>query len=171
MTETKTTDKKNITPRKGGFRGRGARGERPKPEFDNKMIDIRRVTRVMAGGRRFSFSVVMVLGDRKGRVGVGIGKAGDTALAIEKATNNAKKNMITVSLSKNGSIKKEAEAKYGSSVVIMKPAPGRGLVAGSAVRTIFDLAGIKDVNAKILSRSKNKLNIARATMSALKKTK
>lgn len=166
-----TSTKKPNTGNRRGPRGRGPRMERPKPEFDNKMIDIRRVTRVMAGGRRFSFSVVIVLGDRKGKVGVGIGKAGDTALAIEKATNDAKKNMITVPLSKTGSIKKEVEAKYGSSVVTIKPAPGRGLVAGSAVRIIMDLAGIKDINAKILSRSKNKLNIARATIVALKKLK
>jgi small subunit ribosomal protein S5 len=142
--------------------------DRVKPEYDQKMINIRRVARVVAGGRRFSFSVALVAGDRKGKVGVGLGKAGDTSLAITKAFNNAKKNMIKLSLDKGSSIRHEVSAKYGSSVVILKPAKGRGIVAGSAVRTILDLAGVKDVNAKILSRSKNKLNIARATINALK---
>jgi small subunit ribosomal protein S5 len=132
------------------------------------MVDIRRVARVMAGGRRFNFSVTLVAGDRKGRVGVGIGKAADTTLAIDKAMNNAKRNMIKVPLSKDNSINHEVSAKYGSSMIIIKPAKGRGLVAGSAVRNVLDLAGIHDVNAKVLSRSKNKLNIARAAIIALK---
>jgi small subunit ribosomal protein S5 len=145
--------------------------DRPKPEFDHKMVDIRRVTRVMAGGRRFSFSVVVIAGNRKGKVGVGIGKATDTSLAIEKALNDAKKNMITVPLTKTSSIAHEVEAKFGSSVIRIKPAPGRGIVAGSAIRTMLDLGGIRDVNSKVVSRSKNKLNIARATAIALGKLK
>jgi len=152
--------------RKGG--SRPPRMERPKPEFDQKMVDIRRVARVMAGGRRFNFSVTLVAGDRKGRVGVGIGKAGDTSLAIDKAMNNAKKNMIRVPLNKENGIAHEVSAKFGSSVIIIKPAKGRGLVAGSAVRNVLSLAGVHNVNAKILSRSKNKLNIARAAILALK---
>ncbi len=148
---------------------RGPRPERAKPEFDHKMVDIRRVTRVMAGGRRFSFSVVVIAGNRKGKVGVGIGKAGDTSLAIEKALNQAKKNMITLNLTKDSSIPHESEAKFGSSRIFFRPAPGRGLSAGSSARVVFDLAGIKDINCKVLSRSKNKLNIARATILALKK--
>ena len=146
---------------------RGPRQERVKPEFDHKMVGIRRVTRVMAGGRRVSFSVVAVAGNKKGKVGVGIGKAGDTSLAIEKALTNAKKNMITVPITKAGSIAHEVEAKFGSSTVLLKPAPGRGLSAGSAVRVVLDLAGIHHINSKILSRSKNKLNIARAAVKAL----
>ena len=140
-----------------------------KPEFDHKVVDVRRVARVMAGGRRFSFSVVCILGDRRGRVGVGIGKASDTALAIEKAQNNAKKNMIKILLDENKSIPSQVEAKYGASQIMIKPSPGRGLVAGGSVRVLLDLAGIKDVNAKIISRSKNNLNNARATIKALKK--
>jgi small subunit ribosomal protein S5 len=123
----------------------------------------------MAGGRRFSFSVVLVAGDKKGRVGVGIGKAGDTALAIDKAMNDAKKRMITVPRTDIFSIRHEVEAKYGSSSIILKPARGKGLVAGSSVRTVLELAGVKDVSAKILSRSKNKLNNARVTVVALKR--
>lgn len=154
----------------GGRRpgGRGPRAERPKPEFDSKMVDIRRVARVMAGGRRFNFSVTLVAGDHKGRVGVGIGKAGDTTLAIDKAMNNAKKNMIKVPMTKDNSIAHEVSAKFGSSKIVIKPAPGRGLVAGSAVRNVLFFAGIHNINAKVISRSKNKLNIARATILALK---
>ncbi len=140
-----------------------------RPEFDQKIVDIRRVVRVMAGGRRFSFSVAMILGDKKGKVGVGVGKAGDTALAIQKAVRVAKKNMFTVLRTKDGSIPHNTEAKYGSSVIEIRPAKGRGLVAGAAARTVLELAGVTDVTSKILTRSKNKINIARATVLALKK--
>ncbi len=147
---------------------RGGRPERVRPEFDQKIISIRRVTRVMAGGRRFSFSVAMVIGDKRSKVGVGIGKAGDTQLAIEKAVRDAKKHMITVSMNKEGHIPHDVHTKYASSEVMMMPAPGRGLVAGSSVRTVLEHAGVKDVTAKIFSRSKNKLNNARAAVEALK---
>lgn len=153
---------------RGNDRGRRGPRERVKPEFEQKMISIRRVTRVMAGGRRFSFSVAMVIGDKKGRVGVGIGKAGDTQLAIEKAIRDARKGMITVPLNKHMRIAHDVQTKVSASVVMIKPAPGRGLVAGSAVRTVLELAGVKDVTAKILSRSKNNLNNARAAIEALK---
>lgn len=153
-------------PRKGGPR-EGGRFERPRPEFDSKMIQIRRVTRVVAGGRRFSFSVAMVAGNRKGSVGVGIGKAADTATAIDKAMKSAKKNMIKVRTSKEMMIPHEVSAKNSSARVMIMPAHGRGMVAGSAVRNVLELAGIKNVRAKIISGSKNKLNIARAAVSAL----
>jgi small subunit ribosomal protein S5 len=146
-------------------------GPKPKPEFDQKVVAIRRVTRVVKGGRRMSFSVTMAIGDKKGRVGVGVGKAGDTSLAIEKAINDAKKHMITVALNKDMTISQEMEVKYCASRILIKPAPGRGVVAGSAVRMLMELAGIKGVSAKILSRGKNKLNIARATMKALAEIK
>jgi small subunit ribosomal protein S5 len=131
------------------------------------MIQIRRVTRVVAGGRRFAFSVAMVAGNRKGSVGVGIGKAADTATAIDKAMKNAKKNMIKVTLSKEMMIPHHVEAKSSSACVMIMPAPGRGMVAGSSVRNVLELAGIKNVRAKILSGSKNKLNNARAAVKAL----
>jgi small subunit ribosomal protein S5 len=150
---------------------RGGRPERVRPEFDQKIISIRRVTRVMAGGRRFSFSVAMVIGDKRGKVGVGIGKAGDTQLAIEKAVRDAKKHMITVSMNKEGHLQHDVHTKYASSEVMIMPAPGRGLVAGSSVRTVLEHAGVKDVTAKIFSRSKNKLNNARAAVEALKQLK
>ncbi len=157
-------------PRTGGPRRPQRPGqERVKPEFDTKIIAIRRVTRVASGGRKFTFSVAVVSGDRKGKVGVGLGKAGDTSLAIDKATRNAKKNMIKVTLSPAMVIPHMVEAKYSSARVMIMPARGRGVVAGSAVRNVIEHAGIKDVCAKLLSGSKNKLNIARATVEALKK--
>lgn len=152
---------------------RGTRNYKPRreqSEFDQKIIDIRRVARVVAGGRRFSFSVAVVIGNRKGEVGVGLGKASDTALAIEKAVRLAKKNKIKLNLTKNKSIPHETEAKFTQAKIMIRPArPGRGLVAGSSVRTVLELGGVKDVTGKVISRSKNKLNIAKATIKALKK--
>ena len=140
---------------------------RPKPEFDQKILSIRRVTRVVAGGRRFSFSVALVAGDKKGSIGLGLGKAGDTSLAINKAVRNAKKNMVRLKLTKTMSIPHEVSAKFSSSRVVLMPNKGRGLVAGTVVRDIAKLAGLKDITGKILSGSKNKLNNAKAVMAAL----
>ncbi len=153
---------------RAGRRTRRPRKPRVRSEFENKILGIRRVTRVVAGGRRFSFSVTIVLGNGKGKVGVGLGKASDTAIAIEKATRDAKKNLITVDLTENSSIPHEVQSKYDASEVLLIPTPGKGFKAGSAVRTVLELAGVKDVSAKILSRSKNPLNNAQATIKALK---
>jgi len=153
--------------RRGGGRPRGGRDER-RSEFAQKLIGIRRVARVMAGGRRFNFSAAIVIGDKKGRVGVGVGKAADTALAIEKATRAAKRSMLTLNLTKNRSITRDVSAKYCASVIEIRPSPGRGLVAGSSVRTVLELAGVSDVTAKILSRSHNPINNARAAIEALR---
>lgn len=158
---------KRNEKRNSGRRG-GAGFARPKPEFDQKIIDIRRVTRVVAGGRRFSFSVALVAGDKKGSVGLGLGKAGDTALAINKALRNAKKNMVKLKLTKTMSIPHELSAKFSSSKVALFPNKGRGLVAGSVIRDIVNLSGARDITGKILSRSTNKLNNAKAVMAALK---
>jgi len=148
---------------------RGGRGrDERRSEFAQKLIGIRRVARVMAGGRRFNFSVALVLGDKKGRVGVGLGKASDTALAIEKATRAAKRNMLTLNLTQNRSIPHNIKAKYCASRVEIRPSPGRGLVAGSSVRTVLELGGVSDVTAKILSRSHNPINNARAAIEALR---
>lgn len=157
--------------RGGGQGGRGAGGRPPRTpsEYDQKILNIRRVARVVAGGRRFTFSVAMVIGNRKGSVGVGVGKAGDTTIAIDKASRVAKKHMIKVNTTKEGSIAHEVSAKYSSGVVMLRPAKGKGLVAGSAVRYVLELAGVTDTTAKIQSPSKNKLNIAQATIVALKK--
>lgn len=156
----KSKEKKNSNRRASSF-------GRSKPEFDQKIINIRRVTRVVAGGRRFSFSVALVAGDKKGSIGLGLGKAGDTALAINKAVRNAKKNMIRLNLTKTMSIPHELSAKFSSSQVILMPNKGRGLVAGSVVRDIVKLSGLKDITGKILSNSKNALNNAKAVMVAL----
>lgn len=162
--------------REGGNRntGRGgARGgdrkpfERAKPEFEQKTLSIRRVTRVVSGGRRFSFSVVLAIGDKKGQVGVGVGKAGDTAAAINKAFNDAKKNMIRIKLTDNRSIEHEVSAKYSSGRVFLMPNTGRGVVVGSSMRSIIELAGIHDITGRVISGTKNKLNIAAATVKAL----
>jgi len=158
-------------PRRGRKGQRKGFGGRVKSEFDQKVIDIRRVTRVVSGGRRFSFSVALVAGNRKGSVGVGIGKSSDTSSAIEKASRNAKKNMIKVKLNKNMSIPHEVKIKFASTRVLIKPAPGKGLVAGSSIRNVLDLAGVKDVSSKLFSRSKNKLNNAKAAIEALKQFK
>ena len=154
--------------RPGARGGRRERAPRERSEFEQTTLDVRRVARVMAGGRRFSFSVTVVIGDKKGRVGVGLGKGADTALAIDKAVRDAKKHMITVPLTSANSIAHDVTVKYASSIVSIFPSPGRGLVAGSAMRVVMEYAGVTNVVAKILTRTKNKLTIARATVAALK---
>jgi len=153
--------------RPGGRTGGRPRAPREKPEFDSKTISIRRVTRVVSGGRRFSLSVAIVAGDRNGRIGLGTGKALDTQVAIEKALKSAKKNMIQLRLTKNKSLLHDVTAKFKSAEVMIMPNKGRGLIAGSSARPILALAGLNDVTAKFYSGTKNKLNNARATMKAL----
>lgn len=162
------------TSGRGGAGGRGprrdSRGPRPervKPEFEQKMLSIRRVTRVVSGGRRFSFSVTLAIGDGKGSMGLGVGKANDTTLAIQKAFNDAKKNTLKIRLNKKGTIPHEVSAKYKSAQVMLMPNRGRGVVVGSAMRVMIELAGITDITGKVISGSKDKLTIARATMKAL----
>src|SRR3989344_6613394 len=152
--------------RKFGFGGR--RGEM-NDGFDSKLLDLARVTRVTGGGKRMSFRAVVVVGDKKSKIGIGIDKGKDVSQSIDKATARAKKNMMSVVIV-DGTIPHPVEAKYGPSVILLKPQrKGRGLVAGGVVRAICELAGIKNISSKILSGSKNKLNNARATMEALKK--
>lgn len=140
---------------------------RERSEFEQRIIGIRRVTRVVSGGRRFSFSVAIVVGDRKGRVGVGLGKSTDTSLAIDKAVRDAKKNMIKINFTEDNSVPYELPGKFKASIVEIRPAPGRGLVAGSSIRDVLDLAGAQNISAKLLSRSKNKINNARCAIKAL----
>ena len=152
--------------RQGFGRDRGA-----KDEYETKLLDLARVTRVTGGGKRLRFRAVVIAGDKKSKIGIGIDKGRDVSQAIEKATNKAKKNMITVVIV-DGTIPHQVDAKMGPARILLKPQrKGRGLVAGGAVRAICDLAGIKNVSSKILSGSKNKLNNARATMEALRKLK
>ncbi|MBX4200455.1 30S ribosomal protein S5 [Candidatus Parcubacteria bacterium] len=161
--------------RDGKGRGRGGnrrgprRENRQKPEFDQKIVSLRRVTRVVAGGRRFAFSVCVVAGNRKGMVGVGQGKATDTPLAIEKAFRDARKNMISINATRTMSVPHEIEAKYAASRVKIMPAPGKGILAGSSVRAVLELAGLREVSAKLLSRSKNSINNAYVAVKALEK--
>src|SRR3989338_4009892 len=142
-----------------------------KDEYESKMLDLARVTRVTGGGKRMSFRAIVVAGDKKSKIGIGIDKGKDVSQAIEKATSRAKKNLINLVIV-NGTIPHQVEAKFGPARILLKPQrSGRGLVAGGAVRTICELAGIQNVSSKILSGSKNKLNNARATMEALRKLK
>ncbi len=139
-----------------------------KTEYEQKLLDVARVVRVVAGGRRFRFRVVMVIGNQKGEVGLGVAKGQDVSLAVEKATAKAKKHLIKIPLLK-GTIPHQVEAKYSSAKVLLKPGrPGRGIVAGGAVRVICNLAGIGNISAKIIGRTGNKLNNAQATIKALK---
>jgi len=123
------------------------------------------------GGRRLRFRAGMVIGDKKGRVGFGIAKGKDVAQAIEKATRVAKKNLITVPIV-GGSIPHQVEAKFGAARILLKPQrKGRGLVAGGTVRVICTLAGVKDISSKIIGKTGNKINNAKATILAIKKLK
>lgn len=149
---------------------RGGQETREKSEFDQKVLDIRRTARVVAGGRRFSFRATVVIGNRNGKVGVGVGKGADVSSAVDKGVNQAKRNMLQIKLTEKKTISHEVEAKFSAARVLLKPASeGRGLVAGGPIRIISDLAGIKNLTGKILSRTVNKLNNAKATMEALKR--
>ncbi len=153
--------------RDGGDRKPRTFFEKPKPEFDQKMVSIRRVTRVVAGGRRMTFAVALAIGDKKGSIGLGTGKGGDTAIAIAKALRQAKKNMFKIKTTKDLSIPHEVSSKFSSSRLEMMPNKGKGLVAGSTVRDMLILAGIKNITAKLHSGSKNKLNNARVAYKTL----
>lgn len=181
---------KNTTPavskdlpgssKAGGFQGRGRRPgfgragvgrATARDEFESKLLDLARVVRVTGGGKRLRFRAVVIAGNKKGKVGIGVDKGKDVSQAIEKATRMAKKNLIEVIIV-NETIPHEVQAKSGPARLLLKPQKkGRGLVAGGAVRTICELAGIKNISSKILSGSKNKLNNARVTIEALKKIK
>src|SRR3989338_1866991 len=157
-------------PKPFASKDRGSRRGSNKPiekEFTTVTLDVRRVARVVAGGRRFSFRTTVVIGDKKGRVGVGVAKGKDTAQAVDKATREAKKHLINVPIV-NGTIPYEAYAKYKASHVIMKPVKnGKGIVAGGPVRTVCELAGVKNISAKITSRTTNRLTNAQAAIAAL----
>lgn len=159
----------NRDPRQKNRRGRGRRGrmQRPPREFEQKILDLARVTRVTAGGKRMSFRCALVIGDKKGRVGLGVAKGSDVQIAIEKAYKQAKKNVVTVKLV-NETIPHKIWVKFGSALVLLKPAPkGTGLKSGGAMRMILEFAGIPNAVSKIVN-SNNKINIAKATLEALK---
>ncbi len=159
----------NKGPQRDHRRSEKSHGARQ--EADGKLLDLARVTRVAAGGRRFRFRAVVISGDKQGKVGVGVAKGLDVAQAIEKATRQAKKHAIFVPLV-NGTIPHEVEAKFGTSRVLLRPQKGkRGLVAGGPVRLICEFAGIQNISGKFISKTHNKLNNALAAIEALKKLK
>ena len=146
------------------------RAPREKFEYDQKLLDLRRTARVVAGGRRFSFRATVVIGNRMGKVGVGMGKGLDVSSAVDKAVAQAKKNIVVIPLNAKKTIPHEVAAKYKAARIVLKPArEGRGLIAGGPVRVIADLGGIKNLTAKILGRTVNKVNNANAVMVALNK--
>ena len=138
-----------------------------KDEFDKKMLQVSRVSKTVKGGRTISFRAVVVVGDKKGKVGLGIGKAKEVPVAVEKATKAAKKNLITVPIV-NGTVPYETVGKFSTSQVIIIPAKAcSGIIAGGAARPVFELAGYKDITSKIHG-STTKINVIRATLKALK---
>ncbi len=151
-------------------RKKGKRGRRQKSEFDQQLLDLARVTRVVKGGRRFRFRATMVIGNRKGKVGVGVAKGTDVSIAIQKAIADAKKNMIEVNLD-GKTIAHDVRQKLASAKIMLRPAKeGRGIIAGGAVRTVVELAGVRDIVSKSYGTA-NKLNVARVTIEALKTLK
>ena len=152
-------------PGRGGRDNRGPRIEEEK-QFDERVINIDRVARVVKGGRRFRFRALVVVGDKKGKVGIGVAKGADVTTAVAKAVDVAKKNFMTVILYK-GTLPHEAQAKVGGANILIKPAaPGTGLIAGGTVRTVLEVAGVSNVLSKSLGSS-NKINTAYATIEAL----
>lgn len=159
-------DKK--TERKSDFKTENKNYEKnDKSELKEKVVNVSRVAKVVKGGRTFRFSVLVVVGDEKGSIGVGMGKASEVPDAIRKATDEAKKNVSKISLV-NDTLPHEYTTNFGSSKVILKPAvEGTGVIAGGAVRPVLELAGVKNVTAKTLG-SRNSRNIVYATIKALK---
>ncbi|HAH03945.1 MAG: 30S ribosomal protein S5 [Parcubacteria group bacterium GW2011_GWA2_43_17] len=141
------------------------------PEFEQRILDLARVTRVMAGGKRLRFRATVALGDKKGKVGWGVAKGADVTIAVNKAVNQAKKNMFKVNLV-NETIPHEVTVKFKAAKILIKPAvKGRGIIAGGAARTIFELAGVPNIYGKILGRTNNKITNVQAVFKALQSLK
>ncbi len=146
------------------------RDDQAQREFDQKVVEVTRVTRVVAGGKRMRFRALVVIGDHKGRVGMGLKKGMDVAESVNKAVNQAKKNMITLPLV-NETIPHEVTMKYKASKLMMRPArPGSGVIAGGAVRSVMELAGVKNVVSKMMG-SANKVNNIKAVFKAFQTMK
>ena len=142
------------------------KGDRPVEEYEQRIIDVARVTRVMAGGKRMRFRACVAIGNKKGKVGLGIAKGADVTMAVTKAVNDAKKAMIDVPIV-NDTIPHAIYQKFGAAKILLKPArQGKGVIAGGAVRLILELSGIKNITSKILGTN-NKINVAKCTLSAL----
>jgi len=160
----------NERPKKGKGRGRGGE-KREKPEFDQSILDLARVTRVTKGGKQLNFRACVVIGDRRGRVGYGIEKGRDVQIAVDKATTQAKKHIIKVPMV-HETIPHRVEAKFKSARIMIKPAPrGSGIIAGSALRTVLELAGVPNASGKILGRTTNKITNVKAAFEALQSFK
>lgn len=139
---------------------------RKEDELERRLISVRRVVKVVKGGRTLNFSATMVVGDKKGKVGIGSGKASETSVAVEKAFQSAKKNMQYVNIV-GSTIPHEVEGKFGTSTILLLPAKeGTGVIAGGAVRAVIDLAGIKDIVTKSYG-GRNKINTVKATLNGL----
>lgn len=146
------------------------REDRRRDENDKELVSVRRVTKVVKGGRTMRFSAMVVVGDRKGKIGIGLGKAKEVPPAIEKATTMARKHMKSYNIT-NGTIEHEVVGKFGSSSIALMPAKqGTGIIAGGSARTILELVGIKDIVTKIHG-STNKINVVKATINGLEKIK
>ena len=149
---------------------RGRKNEE-RSEFEQYILDLARVTRVTEGGKQMSFRVCVLIGDRRGQVGYGVAKGADVQLGVEKAVHQAKKRLIRVPLI-NETIPHQVVSKFKAAKVLLKPAPkGSGIIAGGAVRSVLDLAGVPNVSSKILGKTKNKIAIVKATFEALKSFK
>lgn len=185
--EKKTTAAPERAARSGGNRGRGGAGgghgggggrggdrrgrpEREPREFEQKILELARVTRVTKGGKRMRFRACLIIGDRKGRVGMGVAKGADVAMSVEKAFRKAKKNMVTIPLIRE-TIPHIVDRKFAAARVLLKPAPeGTGLKCGGPVRVILELGGVPNAVSKVMG-SKNKINNAKAVIDALRALK
>jgi len=143
------------------------RTKKEKPEFDQQILDLARVTRVTKGGKQLSFRATVVIGDRRGRVGLGIAKGKDVQMATEKAVNQAKKRVTVIPIQRE-TIPHRVEAKFKAGRVLIKPAPkGSGIIAGGAMRTVLELAGVPNASGKIIGRTHNQVTNVKATLKAL----
>ena len=146
---------------------REPRAPREEKQFDERVVAVDRVARVVKGGRRFRFRALVVIGDGKGKIGVGVAKGADVTAAVSKATEVAKKSLVTIAINKE-TIPHEQQARVGGARILLKPAaPGTGLIAGGVVRVVLEVAGIRNILSKSLGSS-NKINVAYATIDALK---